>query len=265
MNIGEYFLSQYIIMHSQARAIWYTARDNIHQYSSNNPILLHYLTYYIVIIYCTHGPTVCHGHLFDRMKKDQTSLLTFESTFVHPSFLFFVKWGPCCSSYFSFLSCVLYVFVYTCTRCCPCLWIVHICTRCCPCLDCLYLYPMLPMSLDCPYLFPMLPVSGLFILVLDVARVSGLFILVPDVARISELFILVPDVVRNISMDAYHIYDNWAGACPVRWMSFSILTCVKFYGGIFCIVVIMNWSTIWELSFVNSFQICSRFNCCQLC
>ena len=185
MNIGEYFLSQYIIMHSQARAIWYTARDNIHQYSSNNPILLHYLTYYIVIIYCTHGPTVCHGHLFDRMKKDQTSLLTFESTFVHPSFLFFVKWGPCCSSYFSFLSCVLYVFVmclvpdvarvsglsifvpdvarvwivYICTRCCPCLWIVHICSRCCPCLDCLYLYSMLPVSLDCSFLYPMLPVS----------------------------------------------------------------------------------------------------------
>jgi hypothetical protein len=40
MSIGEYCPSQYIILHSQARAIWYTVRDNIHQYSCNNPILL---------------------------------------------------------------------------------------------------------------------------------------------------------------------------------------------------------------------------------
>ena len=40
MNIGEYCISQYIILHSQAHAIWYTARDNIHEYSCNNPIIL---------------------------------------------------------------------------------------------------------------------------------------------------------------------------------------------------------------------------------
>ena len=39
MNIGEYCPSQYIILHSQAREIWYTAWDNIHQYLCNNPIL----------------------------------------------------------------------------------------------------------------------------------------------------------------------------------------------------------------------------------
>jgi hypothetical protein len=44
MNIGEHRPSQYIILHSQTRAIWYTAWDNIHQYSCNNPI---------VFIYCT--------------------------------------------------------------------------------------------------------------------------------------------------------------------------------------------------------------------
>jgi len=33
MNIGKYFPSH-------ARAIWYTDRDNIHQYSCNNPIIL---------------------------------------------------------------------------------------------------------------------------------------------------------------------------------------------------------------------------------
>jgi hypothetical protein len=38
-NIGEYYPSQYIILHSQACAIWYTAWDNIHQYSCNNPIV----------------------------------------------------------------------------------------------------------------------------------------------------------------------------------------------------------------------------------
>ena len=42
MNIGEYCPSQCIILHSYARAIWYTARDNIHQYSCNNPMLLFY-------------------------------------------------------------------------------------------------------------------------------------------------------------------------------------------------------------------------------
>ena len=31
MNIGKYCPSQYIILHSQVRAIWYTARDNIDQ------------------------------------------------------------------------------------------------------------------------------------------------------------------------------------------------------------------------------------------
>ena len=40
MNIGEYCLSQCIILHSHTREIRYTARDNIHQYSCNNPILL---------------------------------------------------------------------------------------------------------------------------------------------------------------------------------------------------------------------------------
>ena len=35
MNIGEYCPSQYILLHSQAHAIWYNARDNIHQYSCN--------------------------------------------------------------------------------------------------------------------------------------------------------------------------------------------------------------------------------------
>ena len=46
MNIGEYCPSQCIILHSHARAIWYTARDNIHQYSCNNPILFQILDLY---------------------------------------------------------------------------------------------------------------------------------------------------------------------------------------------------------------------------
>ena len=39
MNIGEFYLSQYIILHSQARAIWHISQENIHQYACNNPIL----------------------------------------------------------------------------------------------------------------------------------------------------------------------------------------------------------------------------------
>jgi hypothetical protein len=39
MNIGEYCPLQYIILHSQACAIWYNDRDNIHQYSCNHSIL----------------------------------------------------------------------------------------------------------------------------------------------------------------------------------------------------------------------------------
>ena len=39
MNIGEYCPKQYIILHKHASAIWYTASDNIHQYSCNNPII----------------------------------------------------------------------------------------------------------------------------------------------------------------------------------------------------------------------------------
>ena len=38
MNIAEYCPLQYIILHSQAHAIWCTARDNIHQYSCNNKV-----------------------------------------------------------------------------------------------------------------------------------------------------------------------------------------------------------------------------------
>jgi len=40
MNIGEYCPEQYIILHELASAIWYIARDNIHQYSCNNPFII---------------------------------------------------------------------------------------------------------------------------------------------------------------------------------------------------------------------------------
>ena len=43
--LHEYCPSQYVILHSQARAMWYTARDNIHQYSCNNPIILRIICY----------------------------------------------------------------------------------------------------------------------------------------------------------------------------------------------------------------------------
>jgi hypothetical protein len=45
MNIGEYCPSQCIILRSYARAIWYTARDNIHQFSCNDPISVQWKPY----------------------------------------------------------------------------------------------------------------------------------------------------------------------------------------------------------------------------
>jgi hypothetical protein len=35
--------SMYIILHERASAIWYTARDNIHQYACNNPFIILYI------------------------------------------------------------------------------------------------------------------------------------------------------------------------------------------------------------------------------
>jgi hypothetical protein len=40
MNIGDYCPEQYIILHERASVISYSARDNIHQYSCNNPTIL---------------------------------------------------------------------------------------------------------------------------------------------------------------------------------------------------------------------------------
>jgi len=39
MNIGEYCPEQYIILHEFASAMCYFARDNVHQYSCNNPFI----------------------------------------------------------------------------------------------------------------------------------------------------------------------------------------------------------------------------------
>ena len=68
MNIGEYCPSQNIILHSQARATRYNAQDNIHQYSCNNPILLYFLIWVIII---KNNAEIFSSHLKVSKKKFQ--------------------------------------------------------------------------------------------------------------------------------------------------------------------------------------------------
>ena len=148
MNFGEYCPLQYIILHSQDRAIWYTARDNFHQYSCNNPIVrmsdycLSGLLGFIYYLYSLQSMFYTIYTMYSQ-KYHNTSMLLYTYDVMYYTFLNFKDTISSTSCIVTVILFVIYVLNYTqiivykfimwlfCSQGCHWWQIKHYCICCC--------------------------------------------------------------------------------------------------------------------------------------